>query len=153
MEIELTTRPAPKDAAAISAGIVSFNHAQIPGLEPIEAEVRFFVFVRNEEGDAIGGIRAACYWNTLHIELLWLSDALRGQGAGRALLARAEAFARESDCQIALVETTSWQARPFYEKCGYTCIATIPDRPRGHASHTLSKRLDAPRMASPEAAS
>ncbi|PTT78634.1 N-acetyltransferase [Pelomonas sp. HMWF004] len=143
MKIELTTRAEPKDAAALSEGIVGFNQKQVPGLEPIEAEVRFFVFARNEDGAAVGGIRAACYWNTLHIELLWLSDALRGQGAGGALLARAEAFAREQDCQIALVETTSWQARPFYEKCGYVCIAAIPDRPRGHSTYTLSKRLDA----------
>ena len=142
MQIDLTPHAAPEDAAALSAAIVGFNHARIPGLEPIEAEVRFFVFARDDAGAIVGGIRAACYWNTLHIELLWLSEALRGRGTGRALMARAEAFARENACQIALVETTSWQARPFYEKCGYTCIATIPDRPRGYASHTLHKRLD-----------
>jgi GNAT superfamily N-acetyltransferase len=78
----------------------------------------------------------------LHVELLWLADAARGAGAGSALLAQAEAFARAHGCELALVETTSWQARPFYEKCGYTCIATIPDRPRGHTSYTLHKRLD-----------
>ncbi len=151
MEIDLTTRAAPEDAAALSDGIVGYNHSRVAGLEPIEAEVRFFVFARNEDGAVVGGIRAACYWNTLHVELLWLSQSLRGQGAGRALLARAESFARENGCQIALVETTSWQARPFYEKCGYTCIATIPDRPRGHSTHTLNKRLDAPTTANPGA--
>ncbi len=151
MEIDLTTRAAPEDAAALSDGIVGYNHSRVAGLEPIEAEVRFFVFARNEDGAVVGGIRAACYWNTLHVELLWLSQSLRGQGAGRALLARAEAFARENGCQIALVETTSWQARPFYEQCGYTCIATIPDRPRGHSTHTLNKRLDAPTTANPGA--
>lgn len=143
MKIELSTQADPKDAATLSQGIVAFNHACIAGLEPIEAEVRFFVFARDENEAVVGGIRAACYWNTLHIELLWLSESVRGQGAGRELMARAEAFAREKDCQIALVETTGWQARPFYEKCGYQCIATIPDRPRGHVSYTLSKRLDA----------
>ena len=142
MQIDLATSAAPEDAAALSAAIVGFNHARIPGLEPIEAEVRFFVFARDDAGVIVGGIRAACYWNTLHVELLWISEALRGQGTGRALMARAEDFARENACQIALVETTSWQARPFYEKCGYTCIATVPDRPRGHVSHTLHKRLD-----------
>ena len=151
MEIDLTTRAAPEDAAALSDGIVGYNHSRVAGLEPIEAEVRFFVFARNEDGAVVGGIRAACYWNTLHVELLWLSQSLRGQGAGRALLARAEAFARENGCQVALVETTSWQARPFYEQCGYTCIATIPDRPRGHSTHTLNKRLDAPTTANPGA--
>ena len=144
MKIDLTTQAAPADAAALSQGIVGFNHARIAGLEPIEAEVRFFVFARDERDAVVGGIRASCYWNTLHIELLWLPEALRGQGVGRELMASAEAFARELDCQIVLVETTSWQARPFYEKCGYHCIATIPDRPRGHSSYTLSKRLDVP---------
>jgi len=152
MHIDLTTQAAPQDAAALSASIVAFNHARIPGLEPIEAEVRFFVFARDDDRAIVGGIRAACYWNTLHVELLWLSEALRGQGAGRALVARAEAFAREHGCQIALVETTSWQARPFYEKCGYACIATIPDRPRGHTSYTLHKRLDEASAEHPEAA-
>lgn len=147
MKIELCTRADSKDAAALSQAIVAFNHARIEGLEPIASEVRFFVFARDENDAVVGGIRAACYWNTLHIELLWLSETLRGQGAGRELMARAEAFARENDCQIALLETTSWQARPFYEKCGYHCIATIPDRPRGHVSFTLTKRLVAPDQA------
>ena len=152
MHIELTTQAAPQDAAALSAAIVGFNHALVPGLEPIEAEVRFFVFARNGDGAVVGGIRAACYWNTLHVELLWMSDAMRGAGTGRAVIERAEAFAREQGCQLALVHTTSWQARPFYEKCGYTCIATIPDRPRGHTSYTLHKRLDVSAAENPEAA-
>lgn len=143
MEIDLTTRADPKDATALRDGIVGFNHSKVADLEPIEAEVRFFVFARDADGTVVGGIRAACYWNTLHVELLWLSEALRGRGAGRALMARAEEFAREKGFGLALVETTSWQARPFYEKCGYACIATIPDRPRGHTSYTLTKRLDA----------
>jgi GNAT superfamily N-acetyltransferase len=141
MHIHLTTNAAPEDAAALRAGIVGFNHATVPALEPIEAEIRFYLFARGDGGAVVGGIRAACYWNTLHIELLWLSEAMRGNGAGRELMARAEAFAMEHSCQVALVETTSWQARPFYEKCGYACIATVPDRPRGHTSHTLHKRL------------
>jgi len=151
IQIDLTPHAAPEDAAALREGIVAFNHARVAGLEPIEAELRFFVFARNDQGAVVGGLRAACYWNTLHVELLWLSESLRGQGAGRALMARAEDFACENDCQVALVETTSWQARPFYEKCGYACIATIPDRPRGHVSFTLSKRLDAPRTADAQA--
>ena len=48
-------------------------------------------------------------------------------------MARAEAFVREHSCQVALVKTKSWHARPFYEECDYTCIATIPDLPRGQS--------------------
>lgn len=141
MPIELTCDPAPEDAAALSRGIADFNRATIPDLEPNEAEVRFHVLARGDDDALTGGIRASCYWNTLHIELLWLSEDARGSGTGRALLQRAESFAQENGCGKAFVETTSWQARPFYEANGYVHMATLPDRPKGHASHYLGKTL------------
>ena len=142
MQFELTTAPAAADARALSEGIVAFNHATIPDLEPISAEVRFFVFLRDDAYAVIGGLRGACYWNALHVELLWLSEAARGAGVGRELIARAEAFAREQGCELALVQTTGWQARPFYEKCGYACFGTVDNMPRGSATHYLRKALD-----------
>ena len=141
MQFELTTAPAAADARALSEGIVAFNHAAVPDLEPISAEVKFFVFARDDAGALVGGLRAACYWNTLHVELLWLSDDARGTGAGREVMDRAEAFAREHGCQLALVQTTSWQARPFYEARGYACFGTVDGLPRAHATHFLHKRL------------
>tara|TARA_B000000460_G_C21277944_1_gene290429 strand:- start:28 stop:264 length:237 start_codon:yes stop_codon:yes gene_type:complete len=77
----------------------------------------------------------------LHIELLWLSATARGQGSGRQLIGKAEDFARELGCENALVETTSWQAKPFYEKNGYVLMGTLEGRPKGHASHYLTKSL------------
>lgn len=139
--IELTTAASSEDARALSEAIVAFNHAKVPGLEPISAEVRFFVLVRDDAGTLVGGLRGACWWNTLHVELLWMSDATRGGGVGRDVMARAEAFAREQGCQLALVQTTDWQARPFYEKCGYACFGTVDDLPRDHATHFLHKRI------------
>lgn len=141
MNIEITTSPKEQDAKTISRGIVNFNEAKVPDLEPIENEIEFFVFVRNQLNEVEGGIRARCFWNTLHIELLWLSENCRGKGTGKKLVASAESFAKEKGCEKAFVETTSWQAKPFYERIGYVHIATINDRPRGHASHYLTKEL------------
>ncbi len=89
--------------ATLSCGIGGFNHSQIAGLEPTEVEVRFFIFARDDAGVVVGGIRAAGYWNTLRIELLWLLQTLREQGAGRTMMTRTGAFARERGCQVALV--------------------------------------------------
>lgn len=125
----------------LSEGIIAFNHQMIPDLEPLDKEKRFHVFAKDADGKIHGGIRATCFWNTLHIELLWISDESRGGGLGRGLLEQAEKFARDNDCSNALVETTSWQARPFYEKNGYLHIATLHDRPKGYASHYLRKAL------------
>ena len=99
------------------------------------------MIARDDDDRVIGGLRGTCYWNTLHIELLWLDECARGAGAGAAILAQAEQFARAQACENALVETTSWQARPFYEKYGYALLATLEGRPKGHASHYLSKSL------------
>ncbi|WP_115718534.1 GNAT family N-acetyltransferase [Gallaecimonas mangrovi] len=141
MKIAVTTAATAEDAARLSRGIVEYNHSALPDLEPEDAEVRFFVLARDASGQLQGGIRASCYWNTLHIELLWLSATCRGQGTGRQLLKAAEDFAVEKGMEKAMVETTSWQAKPFYEKCGYQHVATLPDRPKGHASHYLHKTL------------
>jgi len=97
--------------------------------------------VRNASEEITGGVKATCYWNTLHIELFWLSEECRGQGTGRKLIVTAEEFAIQNNCEKAFVETTSWQAKPFYEKMGYKLIATINVRPKGYASFYLSKEL------------
>lgn len=141
MNIQLTTSPLEKDAQVLKAGITEYNKTTIPDIEPNEAEVRFSVFAKNDNQEVIGGIRAICFWNTLHIELLWLSEECRGKGIGNSLIKTAEKFALEKKCEKAFVETTSWQAKPFYEKNGYHLIATLNDRPKGHATHYLSKDL------------
>ena len=131
----------PETAKLLSQGIVDFNRAAVRDLEPNEAELRFHVVATDDQGQVIGGLRGTCYWNTLHIELLWLADEARGTGIGRQIMEAAESFAIQSGCEKALVETTSWQAKPFYEKNGYTLMATLEGRPKGHASHYLSKTL------------
>lgn len=57
------------------------------------------------------------------------------------ILAVAEDFARAKGYEKAFVETTSWQAKPFYEKHGYDLLATLEGRPKGHSSHYLTNDL------------
>jgi len=142
MPISVEREPAAEDAAALSQGIVAFNKASVPDLEEVAEEVRFFVLAKDQDGTLQGGIRAVCYWNTLHVELVWLDVTARGSGVGAQLMQACEDYARQHNCEKSFVETTSWQAKPFYEKLGYTLMATLPDRPKGHASHYLSKSLD-----------
>lgn len=141
MRVEIELAPSQSDKDVLRHGIERFNDETIDGLEPIDLEQRFHVMARDAAGVLQGGIRATCYWNTLHIELLWLSEDVRGSGIGRKLIDQAEAFAIENKCENAFVETTSWQAKPFYEKNGYRLMATLHDRPKGHSTHYLSKLL------------
>ncbi|MGJ8537090.1 MAG: GNAT family N-acetyltransferase [Parasphingopyxis sp.] len=141
MYIETVSDPSEKDADVLSRGIIRFNSEAIPDLEPPDSEKKFFVFAKSENGKVLGGIRATCFWNTLHIELLWLSEESRGMGIGKKLIEDAERHALQNQCENAFVETTSWQAKPFYERNGYKHMATLNNRPKGHASHYLSKSL------------
>ncbi len=141
MNIEITTKASKNDAEVLSEGITDYNKSTVSELESNDAEVRFFVFARNSNNKITGGIRAACYWNTLHIELLWLSQECRGQGFGKIILGFAEEFAKINNCEKVFVETTSWQAKPFYEKNGYNLIGTLKDRPKGYVSYYLTKNL------------
>lgn len=141
MKIDLTTTPTSEDAEFISKGLVQFNHTQAPDLEAETSPLNFSVFARNDEDVIIGGLRAVCFWNTLHVELLWVSEPFRNTGIGTDLLKKAEGFALHNGYELALLESTSWQARSFYEKLGYKLMGTIPEYPRGYATHFLVKDL------------
>lgn len=141
MKIELTTNPTPEDARTISQGLVQFNRKSVEGLGSPDDELKFSLFVRDEGGQVVGGLRATCFWNTLHIELLWLDESVRGKGIGSDLVQQAEEYARDKGFGLALLESTDWQARGFYEKLGYTIMGSLSDYPKGHTTHFLSKKL------------
>lgn len=141
MKINLTTSPTPEDAKTISQGLVTFNQRMVKELKDQDTELNFSVFARDDSNNINGGLRATCFWNTLHIELLWVAEELRGQGVGQELLEKAEQYALENGFEQALLESTSWQAKPFYEKMGYTVMATLPEYPKGHETHFMTKRL------------
>jgi GNAT superfamily N-acetyltransferase len=61
---------------------------------------------------------------------------------GSQIIKTAEDEARRKGCKHALVDTVSFQARPFYEKQGYLLQMSLPDYPYpGMQRHYLTKSL------------
>lgn len=141
MRIEVTTAPSTDDLAILSQGIQAFNRDILGEVVAFEPDTRFAVFARNAAGEVCGGIRANAFWHYCIIELLWLAESARGQGVGSELLAGAEAFAREKGFGAVRVETLDFQAKPFYEKHGYTVYGELADHPKGHTTYCLVKKL------------
>lgn len=141
MEIEVTTEPSTADLESISQGIQAFNRHTMPGIPEVAEDLKFAVFARNADGKIVGGIRAKAFWGYLCIELLWLDEAARGRGIGARLMLDAEAFALQHGFTRSRVETTSFQAKPFYEKLGYEVYGVLDDCPEGHTSYYLKKQL------------
>lgn len=54
---------------------------------------------------------------------------------------RAEDEGRLRGCIGVYLDTFDFQARPFYEKLGFTVFGTLEDYPPGHRRFFLKKRL------------
>ena len=98
-------------------------------------------FLKSLRGEWLGGLIGEIWGGWLHVKILWVDAAARSQGNGTRLLQAAEDYAVERGCFAATVETHSFQARPFYEKCCYEVFGTLEDYPPGHAKFFMRKRL------------
>lgn len=141
MNIQLDSSPSADDLNVLSQGIKAFNREHLPDEVVFEEDTRFAVVARNERGGVVGGIRATAYWNYCFIELLWLSEEVRGTGVGSKLMERVEAYALERGFEYVRTETTNFQAKPFYKKLGYEVFGELTDHPKGHTTYCLVKAL------------
>src|SRR5262245_6037900 len=97
--------------------------------------------LRDEAGAVIGALNGHTWGGCCVVVHLWVHDAHRGRGLGRALLQAAEAEAARRGCEQVVLSTHSFQAPAFYERLGYKKQAVIPGEPKGHASIIYVKRL------------
>lgn len=135
LELTVETNPTAQDIEALGRGLT--EHALpttgVAGFRPLA------VFARDARGTLIGGIQGQVNWNWLHIALFWVSGSARHRGLGSRLLAAIEAAAIERGCTAAHLDTFSYQARPFYERHGYSLFATLDEYPPGHQRFFLRK--------------
>jgi len=98
-------------------------------------------FLQNDDGEIVGGALGDIWGDWYFLNVLWVDRPLRGQDNGGRLLGAAEQHAIARGCTGAHLDTASFQARPLYEKLGYTVFGTLEDQPVGHTHYLLSKRL------------
>jgi len=98
-------------------------------------------FVRSARGETLGGLLGGIWGGWLNITFLWVDESLRGKDWGTRLMDQAEAYARERGAHSVLLDTHSFQARPFYEARGYEVFGTLDDYPAGHKKFFLRKKL------------
>jgi GNAT superfamily N-acetyltransferase len=97
--------------------------------------------VRGAGGEVVAGLLGEIWGGWLQVDVLWVAEALRGQGQAGRLMAAAEAYAIEKGCVGAVLDTFSFQARPFYERLGYRVFGQLADYPPGHTRFYMEKRL------------
>lgn len=137
IRIEAIEEPTERDREAIFAPLLRHND----DAGPPTTRVPVALLLRDERGEAVGGLWGRIVYDWLFVELLAVPQTLRGQGQGRALIERAEAIARAHGCAGLWLDTFAFQARPFYEKLGFSVFGTIENHPIGSARYFLQKRL------------
>jgi GNAT superfamily N-acetyltransferase len=135
--IAVESEPKPIEMAGIIKGLTEFNASKAGG----ESPHYLFLTLRDAGGNVAGGLVGATYLGWLQVQAVWMSDALRGRGYGSALMQAAEQEALRRGCPRVFLETLSFQALPFYEKCGYTVFSRLADFPPGGARYALTKTL------------
>jgi GNAT superfamily N-acetyltransferase len=102
-----------------------------------------FALLVTAPGDetVLGGLWAQSRWGAFYIDMIVAPEALRRTGLGTELMTRAEAEARRRGCHLMWLDTYAFQARPFYERLGFTVFAEMegpaPYYPRWFMRKTL----------------
>lgn len=133
--LEVQVPPQPADYQWLDDALL----ASVARYRPME--MQSLAVVAREGNEVVGGLGGATYWDWFDLQLMWVSDRLRGAGLGTRLLGMAEAECLRRGIYHVTCDTADFQALWFYRKHGFEVFGTLPNRPPGHTSYYLSKDL------------
>ena len=140
LTLELDEHPSEDDLRELVDGVRVYNRA-ITGHERPRAVA---YFLRDDAGHIVGGAHGDLWGSSVHIAAMWVAESHRGKGHGAALLKAVESYAVSHEHVLAYLETTSFQARPFYESLGYRVFGELVGIAEGCTLFFLRKELKAP---------
>ncbi len=137
LKIELDEHPTIENFRKILDGVRSFNRERTANESPHPVAA----FLRDDEGQIVGGVQGSLWGRSMHIDALWVDGDHRGQGHGAKLMKAIEDYAARHGHPLVYLETTSFQARPFYEGLGYEVFGELLGISEGHTMYFLKKEL------------
>ena len=137
-------RSARKDSMKIEELVLDYYLKLVPVAEGFNKEEETICKkIVDKEGNIIAGCTGYIYyWGCMYIDDMWVESNYRRQGLGSQALQAVEKVAEAKGCHLIFLGTWDFQARPYYEKHGYTVFSTLKDNPKGHEDYELYKRLD-----------
>lgn len=139
MQLIITDTITEQDQEELLQGLRAYN-GQFLDFATVGGDIA--VYARDDSGKMRGGLIGRRVGEWLDIKYLWVCSETRTSGLGTQLIQMAEAEAKRQGCRHSLVDTLSFQARPFYEKQGYQLKMTLDDFPyQGMQRYYLSKAL------------
>src|ERR1044072_3529803 len=125
--LELDENPTAEAFRIILNGVRAFNRVQTGNERPRSVAY----FLRAERSEIVGGVQGTLWGRSMHIDGLWVDDGYRGQGFGSRLMKAIEAYAASHNHSLVYLETTSFQALPFYRGLSYEVFGELPEISKG----------------------
>lgn len=100
-----------------------------------------FVLRAQRDGETVGILYGFVNLSWLQVTYLAVHPEARRDGIGSALMARAEAYARERECIGVWLDTYDFQGADFYPRLGYSEYGRLEDFPPGRTRLFFQKRL------------
>jgi GNAT superfamily N-acetyltransferase len=135
MKLSLEVKPNASDLAQLLDGVRQYNR-NITGNERPRSVA---CFLRDEPGHIVGGAQGDLWGRSMHVAALWVDEKHRGQGHGSALMKTLEEHALAQGYPLIYLETTSFQALPFYQGLGYEVFGQLDEITPGHTLFFLKK--------------
>lgn len=137
ISFSLTDQPDAEDVQYLGGKLSAYNLGQAgySDARPLA------IFLRDADGQLVGGLQGWTYWDWFAIDLLWLSEEIRGRGYGSTLLRMAENEAAARGCGRVLLDTFSFQSPAFYQKHGYEVFGMLDGFAAKHRRYYLCKNL------------
>jgi len=107
----------------------------------IRWEARDVLLVARSGGQAIGAARGMLVGGVGELKQLLVKKGRDRRGVGSRLLLEFEDRCRTAGCHKIRLETAEYQARPFYERHGYSCLTTFENDRFGKAVFVMAKEL------------
>lgn len=137
LRYEAQINPPLATLRAVNNGLDEYNRTRIGDFTWERLGV--FAWDSPNQQTLVGGVFGDLVWDWLHIDSLWTSAGHRGRGVGSALMRHIEEVARERGIVNIHLETTSFQALPFYLSLGYEAFGELPNHPIGSTWYYLRK--------------
>ncbi len=133
----VAANPDADGSKALSKTLSVFNHAQT-GQSAYDPD--FAIYVRDPDtNEIVGGLYGTDGYGFAFIKYLVLPEQYRGMGLGTRLMDEAEKIARDRGYVGVWLDTFEFQARPFYEKRGYTLFGALEGIPGAIPRYFLKK--------------
>lgn len=137
MEFRITDKVSKKDASEIRDRLIEYNLSKIEDKNPKDIGI----FYEAPNGEKLAGLIGDTHGNWLEVDFLWVSEELRRNGIGSAILSNAESEARLRGCKYAFLNTFGFQAPEFYKRHGYKEVFSQSEYPVTGSRHFFIKEL------------